>query len=71
MFPRSEAFQLKEIERIKKANPGLVVVWDYALDGNEDLRFRNTHPLVDRFFQDNFDRLPDGANFGYQSYKSR
>ena len=72
LFPRSEAFQLEEIERIKKANPGFVLVWDYALDGSEDLRFRNTHPLVDRFFQSHFDRLPDaGPNFGYQIYKSR
>jgi hypothetical protein len=72
LFPRNEAFQLEEIERIKKANPGLVLVWDFALDGNEDLRFHNTHPLVDRFFQDHFDRLPDvESNFRYQIYKSR
>jgi hypothetical protein len=72
LFPRSETFQLEEIEQIKKANPGFVLVWDYVLDGNEDLRFRNTHPLVDRFFQNHFDRLPDGkSNFVYQIYKSR
>ena len=72
LFPRSEAFQLKEIEQIRKANPGFVLVWDYPLDGNEDLRFRNTHPLVDRFFRDNFVRLPDsGQDLGYQIYKSR
>ena len=72
LFPRSEAFQLQEIERIKKANPGFVLVWDYALDGNEDLRFRNTHPLLDRFFQNHFDRLADTeSDFGYQIYKSR
>jgi hypothetical protein len=72
LFPRSEAFQLQEIEQIKKANPGFVLVWDYVLDGNEDLRFRNTHPLVDRFFQNHFDRLPDReSSFVYQIYKSR
>jgi hypothetical protein len=71
-FPRSEAFQLKEIESIKKANPGFVLVWDFALDGNDDTRFRNTHPLIDRFFRDHFDRLPDGPqNSGYQIYKSK
>jgi hypothetical protein len=42
LFPRSEAIQLEEIEQIKKANPGFVLVWDDVLDGNEDLRFRNT-----------------------------
>jgi hypothetical protein len=35
LFPSSEAFQLAEIERIKKANPGFVLVWDYALDDDE------------------------------------
>jgi hypothetical protein len=71
-FPRSEAFQLEEVERIVKANPGFVLVWDYPLDGNEDLRFRNTHPLIDRFFRDHFDPLPDSnANLGYEIYKSR
>ncbi len=72
LFPRSEAFQLAEIENIRKANPGFVLIWDHALDGNEDLRFRNTHPLVDRFFRDHFDRLPDSSPpLGYQIYKSR
>jgi hypothetical protein len=71
-FPRSEAFQLEEIASIRKANPGFVLVWDHALDGNEDVRFRNTHPLVDQFFRDHFDRLPDaGPPLGYQIYKSR
>jgi hypothetical protein len=72
LFPSSEAFQLKEIESIRKANPGFVMVWDFALDGNEGTRFRNTHPLIDRFFHDHFDRLPDsGQNSGYQIYKPR
>jgi hypothetical protein len=72
LFPRSEAFQLKEIENISKANPGFVLVWDYALDENEDLRFRNSHPLIDRFFREHFDQLPDsGQNPAYQIYKPR
>jgi hypothetical protein len=72
LFPRREAFQLKEIERIRNANPGFAVVWDFALDGNDDLRFRNTHPLIDQFIRDNFDRLPDdGQKLGYLMYKSR
>ena len=72
LFPRSEAFQLDEIERIKRADPGFVLVWDYVLDGNQDLRFRNTHPLLERFFQSHFERLPDPqSSFVYQIYKSR
>lgn len=72
LFPRSEAFQLAEIERIKKANPGFILVWDYALDDDENLRFRNTHPLIDQFFRDHYDRLPDSPQkLGYQVYRSR
>jgi hypothetical protein len=72
LFPSGEASQLKEIENIRKADPGFVLVWDFALDGNEDTRFRNTHPLIDRFFRDHFDRLPDsGQNSGYQIYTPR
>jgi hypothetical protein len=72
LFPRSEVFQLNEIENIRNANPGFALIWDYALDANEELRFRNTHPLVDRFFQDHFDRLPDaGPSLDYRIYKSR
>jgi hypothetical protein len=72
LFPRSEAFQLHEIENIRKAKPGFVLVWDHAPDENEELRFRNTHPLVDRFFRDHFDRLPDASPpLDYRIYKSR
>lgn len=72
LFPRSDAFQQQEIENIRKANPGFVLIWDHALDENEDLRFRFTHPLVDQFFRDRFDRLPDASlPLGYQIYKSR
>jgi hypothetical protein len=72
LFPRSEAFQREEIENIRKANPGFVLVLDHPLDGNEDLRFRNTHPLVDQFFRDHFDRLPESnPPLGYQMYKSK
>ena len=44
LFPRSVAFQQAEIERIKAANPGFVVIDDFPLDGREDMRFRNMNP---------------------------
>jgi hypothetical protein len=59
LFPRDESFQRLEIERIKKAGPGFVFVVDYAADGRDSLRFRNTHSLIDRFFRENFERLSD------------
>ena len=56
---RSEAFEKKELERIKAANPGFAFVFDLALDGHDHLRFRNTHPLIYRYIQDNFEQLPE------------
>ena len=72
LFPRSVAFQLAEIERIKAANPGFAVIDDYALDGREDLRFRNSHPIIDQYIRDNFEPLVDPArNPAFQIYRSR
>jgi hypothetical protein len=56
-YPRSDAFQQAEIERIKAANPGFAVIWDLPLDGRNDLRFSHTHPIIDQYFRDNFEPL--------------
>jgi hypothetical protein len=53
-WPRSDAFQLQEIERLKAARPRLIVVVDSPLDGREELRFSNTHPLFLGYIKDNF-----------------
>jgi hypothetical protein len=67
--PRSDAAQQLEIERIKAANPGFILLYDFPLDGREELRFRNTHPLVHQFFLDNFELFPDSPNPSYQIFK--
>ncbi len=71
LFPRNEGFQQEEIERIKIANPGFILVYDWPLDGREELRFRNTHSLIHRYIVDNFELLPDSPNPAYQIYKPR
>ncbi|MDH4235578.1 MAG: hypothetical protein OEV15_10655, partial [Gallionella sp.] len=72
LFPRSIAFQQAEIERIKVANPGFAVIFDVALDGREDLRFRNTHPMLDQYIRDNFERLEAYKNNPvFQVYRSK
>ena len=68
LFPRSEGFQQLEIERIKAANPGLILIFDLALDGRDELRFRNTHPLIHQYILNNFELLPDSSNPAYQIY---
>jgi hypothetical protein len=54
LLPRSVAFQEAEIARIKAANPGFALIIDFALDGRQELRYNNTHPLIDQFIRDNF-----------------
>ncbi len=55
-----------------QARPGFAVVLDHALDGQEGLRFRNSHPIIDRYIRDNFQPLPGFARDPmYRVYRSR
>jgi hypothetical protein len=73
LFPRADEFQRKEIERIKASSPGFGLVLDVALDGRNDLRFRNSHPAIEQFFRDNFDtvKIGDWSAETFQFYRSR
>ncbi len=71
LFPRTPAFEQKEIERIKAADIAFAIVFDMPLDGREELRFRNTHPLIHQYIMDHFERIPDAAHPTYQIYKAR
>jgi hypothetical protein len=73
LFPRENKFELQEIAQIKAAEPGFVLVLDIPVDGRDDLRFRNTHPLIERYIRDNFDPVTvnDWPPPTFQFYKSR
>lgn len=72
LFPRSKEFQESEIDRIKKAKPGFAIVWDFPLDGRDELRFRNTHPLIQKYIEENFDKHVDpNASKEFYLFKSR
>jgi hypothetical protein len=71
LFPRPESFEQKELERIKAAAPRFALVFDAPLDGREELRFRNTHPLINQYILSNFDLLPDSPDPAYYIYKAR
>jgi len=72
LFPRSKEFQENEIDRIKKANPSFAIIWDFPLDGRDELRFRNTHPLIQKYIEDNFDMHTDqSASKEFNLFKSR
>jgi hypothetical protein len=69
LTPRSEAFQQAEIERLRAARPGFIVVFDLALDNREELRYRNTHPLIEKYIEEHFIRLPS-MNPAYHLYRA-
>jgi len=71
LFPRPPAFEQAEIERIKAARPGFVFVLDHALDGRDDLRFKNTHPLTHQYILENYQRLAVSPNPAYHIYKPK
>jgi hypothetical protein len=71
LFPRSQAFEQAEIQRIKMAKPKFAFVLDVPLDGRDELRFRNTHPLIHQYILDNFDPLPNSPSPVYQIYRAK
>lgn len=71
LTPPSRAQQQVEIWRIKNESPGFALVIDQALDGREELRFRNTSPLIYQYIVDHFDRVIDLTHPDYQIYRAR
>lgn len=71
LFPRSESFEKKEIERIQASKPGFAFIFDLPLDGLDELRFKNTHPLITQYIINNFNTVSISQNPAYQIYKAR
>lgn len=55
VYPAAETRQREMIAEIVAARVRLALVWNLDLDGRDDLRFSNTHPLVWRHLEDNFE----------------
>lgn len=70
LFPHNAAFEQAEIERLRAADPGFAFVYDFALDGRDDLRFRNTHPLIFQYILDHFDPVAS-PNPQYLVFKAK
>lgn len=71
LFPRPPAFEERELARIKAAEPGFALIYDLALDGDEQQRFKNSHPLTYRYFADNFQRVPNPLRPELELFVSR
>jgi hypothetical protein len=55
LFPEPEARQRESIARLRRQGVDWVLVADVVPDPREDLRFRNTHPLLWEHFRTDFD----------------
>lgn len=71
LFGHSEAFERAEIARIRSARPGFVLIYDHALDGHHELRFRNSHPLIQQYVIENYERIEYPQKPDYQIYVAR
>jgi hypothetical protein len=74
LWPHNDTFQQAEIERIKAANIGFVLIIDIMLDDRPDMLYQNTHPLIYEYIKNNFQRLnnlQDYNTYNYQLYKSK
>ena len=59
IIPRNEEFQAEENKRISIADPGFILVVDIPVDGRDELRFHNTHPITNQFIETEFQKSND------------
>lgn len=69
--PRSRNFQEEEIERLKKSQPKFVFIIDRGVDGRDELRYENSHPLIYQYILDNFELHSDITHPTYKIYKAK
>jgi len=70
-WPRSNVFQREEIDRIKSSKSAFILIYDLPLDGRDELRYRNTHPLIEQYIRTNYTRVTGLTdNPAYQIYRS-
>jgi hypothetical protein len=55
LCPGCDTFQQTEIERIREANPGFILISNIPLDGREDMRFKNSHRLIYQYLKENYE----------------
>lgn len=71
LFPHPTAFEEREIARMKAAKPRFAFVFDYPIDGREDLRYAQTHPLTAQYINTHFEPLPPVENPFYKIYRAK
>jgi hypothetical protein len=58
ILPRNDTFQDQEIARLQKAKPGLVLIYNIALDDRDQLLYVNTHPRIWKYINTHYHRVP-------------
>lgn len=71
LFPRPVDFQQEEINHLKMASLGFVIMIDQAQDGREELRYMNSHPLIYAYILANFDRVRGSPRPAYHIYQAK
>ncbi|HLE17861.1 MAG TPA: hypothetical protein VI728_06220 [Syntrophales bacterium] len=70
VFPEMPENEKKMIEELNVNNVQWVILGDIALDGRDELRFRNTHPLMWKYFNEDFRAVQGhGLPEGYELFK--
>lgn len=69
LFARSAHFEQLEIQRLQQAKPQFALVNNAPLDGDVNKCFQKTHPIIYRYIQEHFERLPNAANMTFELYK--
>jgi hypothetical protein len=54
ILPRSAVFEKEEIDRIKSVDPGFILIIDFPANGRDEMRFKNTHPLIYSYVVENY-----------------
>jgi len=71
LFPRSASFEEAEIARMDAAAPTFAVIYDHAQDGRDELRYRNTHPLLTEYINEHYDEIFDIKLEDHQFYRRK
>ena len=54
------------IEELNKKNVNWVILGDVPLDGRDELRFKNTHPLIWQHLMQNFEVVEQTLPYNHQ-----
>ncbi len=70
VFPETDEAQEQIIQDLDTKHVRWALIDDLALDGRDDLRFRNTHPMVWNYIESYFETMPStGIGEGRQLFR--